>query len=157
MSAREPLGAGLAGDELTLAGPLHPSPQELNPLVLAFIGDAVFDLHIRLALVAGGHPQARGLHEAAVAYVRAGAQAGALRRLEGELTDTEQGIVRRARNARPGHMPRNADPAEYHQATAFEALVGYLFLTGQTDRLKELLRRSALGSADQTDRQPSDA
>lgn len=144
MSAREPLGAGLIGTELSLSGPLHPAPHELNPLVLAFVGDSVFDLHIRLALVAGGHPQARGLHEAAVEYVRAGAQAGALRRLEGSLSEIEQGIVRRARNARPGHMPRNADPAEYHLATAFEALIGYLFLAGQADRLKELLRLAGL-------------
>lgn len=146
MTPREPLGPGLAGEELALNGQLHPAPHELNPLTLAFVGDAVCDLHIRLALVAGGHAQARGLHEAAVEYVRAGAQADALRRLDGLLSDVEQGIVRRARNAKPGHMPRNADPADYHQATAFEALIGYLFLAGQADRLKELLHLAGLVS-----------
>lgn len=147
MSARAPLGAGLTGAELTLSGPLHAAPQELNPLALAFIGDAVCDLHVRLALVAGEHPQARGLHEAAVAYVRAEAQAEALRRLDGQLTEAEQGIVRRARNARPGHPPRHADPAVYRQATAFEALIGYLFLAGQTARLKEVLCLAGLTAA----------
>jgi len=147
VSARAPLGAGLTGAELTVSGPLHAAPQELNPLALAFIGDAVCDLHVRLALVAGEHPQARGLHEAAVAYVRAEAQAEALRRLDGQLTEAEQGIVRRARNARPGHPPRHVDPAVYRQATAFEALIGYLFLAGQTARLKEVLCLAGLTAA----------
>lgn len=147
MTPREPLGVGLAGQALALGGALHPAAHELNPLVLAFVGDAVCDLHIRLALVSGGHPQARGLHEAAVEYVRAGAQAEALKRLDGLLSESEEGIVRRARNARPGHMPRNADPADYHLATAFEALIGYLFLAGQAGRLKELLGAAGLTGA----------
>lgn len=153
MSARAPLGAGLTGVELTLSGPLHAAAHQLSPLALAFVGDAVCDLHVRLALVAGEHPQARGLHEAAVAYVRADAQAEALRRLSGQLTDREQGIVRRARNARPGHSPRHADPAVYRQATAFEALIGYLFLAGETARLKEILRLAGLAA---TPGQPAD-
>lgn len=139
-----PLGPGLDRPEFALTGALQAAPEQLNPLLLAFIGDAVCDLQVRLALLAGGHLGNRGLHEAAVDYVRASAQAAAVRRLWDRLTPDEQGIVRRARNARPGHMPRNADPGEYHLATGFEALLGYLFLSGRELRLKEILRLAGL-------------
>lgn len=139
-----PLGPGLDRPEFALTGALQAAPEQLNPLLLAFIGDAVCDLQVRLALLAGGHLGNRGLHEAAVDYVRASAQAAAVRRLWDRLTPDEQGIVRRARNARPGHIPRNADPGEYHLATGLEALLGYLFLSGREVRLKEILRLAGL-------------
>lgn len=156
-----PLGRGLDRPEFTLTGPLRQTPELLNPLLLAFIGDAVWDLQVRLALLDGGHTGNRGLHEAAVQHVRAGAQAAAVRRAWAGLSEAEQGIVRRARNARPGHIPRNADPGEYHLATGFEALLGHLFLSGQETRLKEVLQQAGLtggtggaGDADPTTAAP---
>ena len=80
----------------------------------------------------------KDLHRAAVAQVRASAQSEALGRVEGMLTEEEQGVVRRARNARQ-NPPKNADPGEYHRATAFEALLGFLYLMHREERLHEIL------------------
>ena len=80
----------------------------------------------------------RDIHRNAVKYVNAHAQAQALDRIEGELTDEEASIVRRARNARQTPT-KNADAGEYHRATALEALLGYLYLTGQNERLNRFL------------------
>ncbi len=107
----------------------------LNPLQLAFIGDTVWDLLVRTRLVYRGR-NLRHLHQDAVARVNAAAQAAALRRLEGLTTDAEADILRRGRNAHARHpVPRNQNPADYASATALEALIGYLYLTGQEERL----------------------
>ncbi|BDG62131.1 Mini-ribonuclease 3 [Caldinitratiruptor microaerophilus] len=118
-------------------------PELLPALTLAYVGDAVHDLYVREWLVRQGGAQPAGrLHRAATAYVRAGAQAAALRALLPELSPVEADIVRRGRNARPAHAPRGADAAEYQAATAFEALVGYLYLSGQRERLRAVLARA---------------
>lgn len=110
----------------------------LSPLQLAFIGDTVWDMLVRTRLVYRGR-NLRHLHQEAVAKVNAAAQAAALRRLEGATTDAEGDILRRGRNAHARHpVPKNQDPADYASATALEALVGYLYLTGQEDRLLSL-------------------
>lgn len=111
----------------------------LAPLVLAYVGDAVFDLHIRTNLVLSGPAKVGDLHRRAVSFVRATAQAEALRGLQPTLTEAEADIVRRARNAKSSHVPRGVDPAQYAMSTGFEALLGYLYLTGQGDRLYALL------------------
>ena len=106
-------------------------------LELAYLGDSLYDLYVRERLVARGG-RVRALHREAISLVCAHAQSEALGRLEGELTETEADVVRRARNARQT-PPRNADAGEYHRATALEALVGYLYVTGQRDRMNALL------------------
>ena len=107
-------------------------------LELAYLGDTVYDLYVRRALVLRGG-KVQSLHKAAVAHVCAHAQSEALARIENELTEDEAAVVRRARNARQT-PPKNADPAEYHRATALEALIGWLCLNEETARMDVLLR-----------------
>ena len=108
-------------------------------LELAYLGDTIYDLYVRARLVcAGGH--VRQMHREAVKIVCAQAQARAFRRIEDQLTDREREVARRARNAHQSPT-RNANPAEYHLATALEALTGYLFVTGQQARMEALLVR----------------
>ena len=106
-------------------------------LELAWLGDALYDLYVREHLVAAGG-RVRALHREAIAHVCAHAQAEALARISDALTGPEADVVRRARNAHQS-PPRNADPGEYHHATALEALIGWLYVTGQRDRMNELL------------------
>lgn len=106
-------------------------------LELAYLGDTVYDLYIRSHLLnKGGHVGA--LHRMAIRHVCAHAQSEAMLRVEEQLTEDEAAVARRARNVRQS-PPKNADPAEYHRATALEALIGYLYVTGQRSRLNELL------------------
>lgn len=113
--------------------------QDRSPLVLAYVGDAVFEVAVRAYLAARSASPVSNLHERASVHVRASAQARALERIEHLLTEEERDVVRRARNAK-GHVPRSATVAEYRYSTAFEALIGYLFLRGELDRLVGLLR-----------------
>lgn len=107
-------------------------------LELAYLGDAIYDFYVRRALVSkGGRVQA--MHREAVSHVCAHAQAEALARIEGELTEAEAGVVRRARNAHQSPT-KNASAAEYHRATAFEALIGWLYLNDEQARMDALLR-----------------
>ena len=113
--------------------------RQLPPLALAHVGDAVYDLHVRTHVVLTGPAKPRELHRRTVSYVRATAQAAALRALLPELNEAEADVVRRARNARPAHIPKGVEAAEYAQATGLEALLGYLYLTGQVGRLAQVL------------------
>ena len=106
-------------------------------LELAFMGDTIYDLRVRETLVRRGG-KVRNLHREATRHVCAHAQAEAFTRIENILTEDEMNVARRARNAHQ-NPPKNADPAEYHRATALEALIGYLYLTGQHDRMNALL------------------
>jgi ribonuclease-3 family protein len=106
-------------------------------LELAYLGDSLYDLYVREHLIARGG-RVRALHRDAVHLVCAHAQSEALDRVEGLLTEAEADVVRRARNARQT-PPRNADAGEYHRATALEALVGYLYVTGNRDRMNAIL------------------
>ena len=112
----------------------------LPPDVLAYVGDAVYELYVR-TMVAPEGGRLHRLHRRSVQHVRAAAQAAALRAILPALSEAEQEIVRRGRNAK-GQAPRGASPADYRLSTAFEALLGYLYLAGETDRLVELLRRA---------------
>lgn len=128
--------------------PLSAGSSDLGPLQLAWLGDAVWELHQRLR-----HCRKPGrsedLHRAVVAEVRADAQAGALERLDPWLDDEERDLVRRGRN-RAGRGPRRGDAATYGQATGFETMVGWLFLHNP-ERLAQLLDR--LESTEQPSKQ----
>ena len=106
-------------------------------LELAYLGDALFDLRVREALVRRGG-RVHAMHREAVAHVCAHAQSEALSRIENMLDETEQAVVRRARNAKQSPS-KNADRAEYCRATALEALIGFLYITGRRERMNELL------------------
>ena len=114
----------------------------LNSLQLAHVGDTVWELLVRSHMLYRGY-NVRHMHKEAIARVNAGAQAKALSRILSLLTEEEADVVRRGRNAHTHHAaPKNQDAVDYHQATALEALVGYLYLTGQEERLLELFRSS---------------
>ena len=108
-------------------------------LELAYLGDAVYDLYVRRELVKKGG-RVQKMHREAISRVCAKAQSEALGRIETELTDAEAGVVRRARNAHQ-NPPKNADPADYHRATALEALIGYLYYTDPA-RMDSLLKKA---------------
>ena len=106
-------------------------------LELAYLGDSLYDLYVREHLIARGG-RVRAMHREAISLVCAHAQSQALARIADGLTDAEQDVVRRARNAHQS-PPKNADPGEYHHATALEALIGWLYVTGQRERMNRLL------------------
>lgn len=112
----------------------------LSPLTWAYVGDAVYELYIRTNLVNNSKLKPHKLHIESIKYVKAKAQAEILKRIESDLTDEEKDIVRRARNAENHHLPKNADPADYMYSTAFEGLIGFLYLTKRDERLKEILK-----------------
>lgn len=113
-------------------------PRLLSPLTLAFVGDGVFELFVRERLVCAGNCPVNALHKKSVLQVCCGAQAQALQRLFPLLSQEETEVLKRGRNAHTGHVPKNASQAEYHAATALEALFGYLYLVGRIGRLREL-------------------
>lgn len=113
----------------------------MSPLVWAYVGDAVYELYIRSYLVSTTKLNPHKLHIEAINYVKAGAQAKILEELMEELTDDEKEVVRRARNTENHHLPKNADVREYMYSTAFEGLIGYLYLTKQEERLEEILKK----------------
>ncbi len=121
---------------------LKNDPKLTNPLVLAFLGDATFSHYVRYHLIASGLVKPNLLHKQANRYVSAKSQASILHSLLPELTEEEMGIVKRGRNAKSGSSAKNADIIDYRHATAFEALVGYLYMTGQDERLDELMGKS---------------
>ena len=112
----------------------------MPPLVWAYIGDCVYELFIRTTLVNHTKLNPHKLHLEATNYVRAKAQADILASIYDELTMEEQEVVRRGRNAENHHLPKNANVTDYMYSTAFEALIGYLYLTKQDRRLKEILQ-----------------
>ncbi len=112
----------------------------LQPLVLAYIGDAVYEVYIRTMLVVNNKSNVNLLHKMSVKYVKAKAQADIVHRLNDRLTPDEQDIVRRGRNAKSATVPKHADVTDYRYSTGFEALIGYLYLTNNYERLMEILR-----------------
>lgn len=113
-------------------------PKSMNPLALAFVGDGVFELLVREKLCCESRLPVSALHRQAVEQVCARRQAEDGRRLQFLLTEEEQEVYRRGRNARVHHVPKNAAVADYHAATALEALFGYLYLQGKGERVREL-------------------
>ena len=125
--------------------PFNKSEEEVNqmpPLVWAYVGDCVYELYIRTHLVNTTKLNPHKLHIEAIKYVKAWAQAKLLQELNDILTDDEKNIVRRARNAQNHHLPKNSNVQEYMYSTAFEALIGYLYLCKKENRLKEIIEMS---------------
>ena len=106
------------------------------------MGDAVFEQFIRELVLKSGRFKASSLHRTVTGYVNAHARADAVRGMLEELTEEEQRIVKRARNHKFHSKAKNADPLTYKWATGFEALVGYLYLTGDEQRLKQVMDRA---------------
>jgi len=115
-------------------------PELLNPLVLAYIGDAVYEVYVRIYIAKKGAAKTNALHKDSIAFVCAKAQANTLAGIEENLTEEELNIVRRGRNAHSNTIPKNASIADYKKATAFEALIGYLFLKNDIERLEEIVK-----------------
>ncbi len=111
----------------------------LSPLTWAYVGDAVYELYVRTNLVNKTKLKPHKLHIESIKYVKAKAQADILKSIMDKLTDEEKDIVRRARNAENHHLPKNAEPEDYMYSTAFEGLIGYLYLCKKDERLKEIL------------------
>lgn len=124
--------------------------QEMNALTLAYLGDAVYELWVRTHLLELGHEKVKELHHIATDYVRASTQARLLQRLMPELTETESQVVMRGRNTKGSH-PKSTDVITYRHATAFEALVGYWQLTGQSERMEWAFRQTDAVVADLKD------
>ncbi|MCI9531411.1 MAG: ribonuclease III [Lachnospiraceae bacterium] len=110
-----------------------------SPLVLAYIGDGIYDLIIRTMVVGKGNAHVNTLHKKTSQLVKAHAQSEMIRVLFAELTEEEQAVYRRGRNAHSPTMAKNATMADYRRATGLEALMGYLYLEGRMDRLMELV------------------
>jgi len=115
------------------------NPSQYSPLTLAFVGDGVYELYVRTRLTALENIPAGKLHSRAIQYVKASAQAHSFRSIEGELTDAETAVYKRGRNAKSPTVPKNADLVEYRMATGLEALFGFLYLSGEAERLRELM------------------
>ena len=116
---------------------------ELSPLTWAYVGDSVFELYVRTYLVENTKLKPHELHIEAIKYVKADNQAFIVKKLiDEELNDEEKEIVRRGRNTENHHLPKNAKPEDYMYSTAFEALIGYLYLTKKDERVKELIEKS---------------
>ncbi|MFI3200383.1 MAG: Mini-ribonuclease 3 [Eubacteriales bacterium] len=111
-----------------------------SPLVLAYIGDGVYELVIRTILIENGNCAPNTLHKIATKYVNAKTQAKLITRLQEELTDEEMIIYRRGRNAKSHTSAKNASITDYRKATGLEALIGYLYLTNQQDRMLTLIQ-----------------
>lgn len=113
----------------------------ISALGLAHVGDGVYELMVRSWLCLHGKATNKGLHKATVTYVSAPAQARRVQKILPVLTEEEQEVYRRGRNSRTAAVPKGASVGEYHAATAQEALFGYLWLKGRTERLNELFEK----------------
>ncbi len=112
-----------------------------SPLALAYIGDGIYELVVRTMVTGWGNRPVNELNKLSTAYVKAEAQAEMMIALKEELTQEEAEVFKRGRNAKPYTKAKNASRADYHKATGFEALMGYLYLTGQTERMLYLIKR----------------
>ena len=114
------------------------NPKEYSPLPLAYIGDSVYDLFIRTKIIEKGNRHVTDMHKEAVKFVKAHSQAESIHAIEDKLTEDEVRVLKWGRNAK-STPPKNADLTDYRYATGFEALIGYLYVSGEEDRLKEVL------------------
>lgn len=119
----------------------HLDVKQLNSLALAYMGDAIFEVYVREHLLQNGSVKPNNLHREATKYVSAKAQSMVIRHLLDNqlLTDEEVAVVMRGRNAKSGTVPKNTDVQTYRYGTAFEALMGYLFLLKRIERLEEII------------------
>ena len=113
----------------------------MSPLTWAYVGDAVYELYIRNYLVKTTNLKPHKLHIESIKYVKAKAQANILEKLEDFFTEEEKEIIRRGRNTKNHHLPKNAEVNDYMYSTAFEALIGYLYMMREEKRLNEILEK----------------
>ena len=121
---------------------------KISMLGLAHVGDAVYELLYRSKLCTDGHTAVAEMHRMTVAFVRAEAQAEAAAKLLPVLTTEEASVYKRGRNAKVNSVPHNADIGQYHAATGLEALFGWLYLLGRTERINELFNIITRGADD---------
>lgn len=117
---------------------------EMNSLTLAYMGDAVYELHIRQFLIQSGSVKPHQLHKRAIKYVSAPAQASIIHNMieTGFLTKEEEAVMRRGRNAKAATVPKNISAQTYRYSTGFEALIGYLYLKDEHSRLEDMIKKS---------------
>lgn len=125
------------------------NPSQLAPLSLAHLGDAVYELYVRNRVI-HEHPTmpAHKLHLQTVKYVKAHAQSNSINAIMEILTDDEVAVFRRGRNAKSYTVPKNANLGDYHRATGFEALMGYLYLMGDRERLEFIMDKAFINAID---------
>jgi ribonuclease-3 family protein len=111
----------------------------LNPLVWAYMGDAVYEIYVRKYIISKGGKTVFDLHKESIKFVKAKSQSDILEKILPILTEEEQVIVKRGRNTKTHHVPKNAEVIDYRRATAFEALIGFLYLIKRYDRLDEIM------------------
>lgn len=118
--------------------------KQLNALALAYMGDAVYEQAVREHLLRSGRVKPQVLHKEATRFVSAKAQARIILTMRDQhlLTEEELAIMRRGRNAKSGSVPKNTDVTTYNYSSAFEAVIGYVYLLGRQDRLTELLAKA---------------
>ena len=115
-------------------------PNLYNALVLAYIGDSLYDVYVRSRLISeNGDLSAHRLHIESIRYVKAHGQSEAILAIEDKLTEKELAAYKRGRNTKSFTVPKNADVGEYRRATGFEALLGWLYVRRDTDRLSEIM------------------
>ena len=135
MDITELFGSGVTNDDLL----------EMSPLTLAFVGDGVHTLYVRNCVIKGRIGKIGDYHSLCAKYCKAQAQANVLDKIFETLSETEADIVRRARNVKTHNIAKNSDFQTYKKATSFEALVGYLYLTENFERLLQILKISIQG------------
>lgn len=114
--------------------------RQINPLVLAYVGDAIYEVFVRTYLVEKNRDMSvHKLHKECIQFVKAHAQSEFIKMLEDKLTEEEIYVFKRGRNSKSATTPKNADVQEYRFATGFETLIGFLYITEQTERLEYLL------------------
>ena len=116
-------------------------PSQYSPLALAYIGDGVYELYVRSRVIYENPDMpAHKLHKESVKYVKANSQANSIHAMTDILTEKETAVYKRGRNAKSPTVPKHASLTDYRHATGFEALIGYLYLSGETERLDELMK-----------------
>ena len=121
------------------AGEMSHKANSYSPLALAYIGDGVYEIFIRTYVMNKGNRPVNKMHKASRELVRASSQAKLYFLIEGMLTEEEDAVLRRGRNAKSVSIPKNGNVTEYRHATGLEALIGYLYIEGKVDRIKELI------------------
>lgn len=136
---------GICQDNLTYdiwksLGLKEVSPRQLSPLVLAYIGDSIFDLVVKTMIVTKGNTQVNKMNRVASSIVKAESQSKMIGYLEDKLTGEEESVYKRGRNAKSYTSAKNASISDYRRATGFEALMGYLYMSGRYERMCELIK-----------------
>lgn len=121
------------------SGALSHKANSYSPLALAYIGDGVYEMFIRTYVMNKGNMPVNKMHKASRELVRASSQSKMYHIIEEMLTEEETAVLRRGRNAKSISTPKNGDMTEYRHATGLEALIGYLYIDGKVDRIKELI------------------